>query len=95
MHLILNITHSRILSERVFKGRIPLEVEFELWESHKEGYSISNRFILDAIYEYCGDTPDNDRLNEAFERIKLARESKRTTSEIIDILKNGLTNDNK
>lgn len=76
-------------------GRIPLEVEFELWASHKEGYSISNRFILDAIYEYCGDTPDNDRLNEAFERIKLAREGKRTTSEIIDILKNGLTNDNK
>lgn len=79
-------------------GRIPLEVEFELWESHKESVnepeSKSNR-ILDAIYEYCGDTPDNDRLNEAFERIKLAREGKRTTSEIIDILKNGLTNDNK
>lgn len=82
----------------ICNGRIPLEVEFELWESHKESVnepeSKSNR-ILDAIYEYCGDTPDNDRLNEAFERIKLAREGKRTTSEIIDILKNGLTNDNK
>lgn len=41
-----------------FNDRIPLEIEFEMWNAHKNGVCISNLYILEFLKPLCENAPD-------------------------------------
>lgn len=71
---------------KTFNGRIPLEVEFEMWNAHKDGVCISNLYVLESIRSVCENAPDAATICSILDKALQDYKDGKSTTEIMNFM---------